>query len=120
MASLPALPTELLDMVVGELEFASDVSSFARSSRRLYHIANPLLYRYYGTRYSHKGLIAAVEKGNLSAVRMLLSVGAQRRHYTPDPVVVNRRTWTPGHSRGVDQGLGYPAENMGQCLDVIS
>ncbi|KAK3991069.1 putative ankyrin repeat protein [Cladorrhinum sp. PSN332] len=44
-ASISALPVELLVLIIDNLEYSIDVSALARTSRRLYDTANPILYK---------------------------------------------------------------------------
>jgi hypothetical protein len=43
--SLPSLPAELLGLVVGNLEYASDVNSLAQTCQSLYAFSNVPLYQ---------------------------------------------------------------------------
>lgn len=49
LVMLLALPSEIILLTVESLANARDVNSLARSSKRLWHLANPLLYALFGS-----------------------------------------------------------------------
>lgn len=75
MANLMSIPTELVALIVDELDYASEVNAVAQTCHRLHDIANVRLYSFYAKRYSPHGLNRIVENGNVDAIEKLLSAG---------------------------------------------
>ncbi|ROV99521.1 hypothetical protein VMCG_06317 [Cytospora schulzeri] len=50
MATMEDLPTELINYVTDHLRHAGDLAAFARTSRRLYNVVDPVLYNFAKTK----------------------------------------------------------------------
>lgn len=75
MASLATIPTEVLWLVLSELDYASEVNAVAQSCRRLHEIANDYLYGHHARTYSPQGLHRVIEDGNVDAINKLFLAG---------------------------------------------
>ncbi|KAL4789043.1 hypothetical protein BDV19DRAFT_39995 [Aspergillus venezuelensis] len=75
-SGLPRLPSELILLVAGSLEYHSEVNSLSRVSRHFYHLLNPVLYQKIansGDRYTltwavRRGVDAAAHKSILAGI----------------------------------------------------
>ena len=77
---LTALPLELLVFVIENLDRVEDLAALARTSRRIYSAANPLLYRRAAQREDARPLAWAASRGLLATLRMALAAGADPNH----------------------------------------
>ncbi|RAL07964.1 uncharacterized protein BO97DRAFT_332512, partial [Aspergillus homomorphus CBS 101889] len=73
--SLVRLPTELMYMIVASLDFQHDINSLARSSRQLYAILNPYLYRRDSTQHESWALLWAAKHGKEATSRKCIEHG---------------------------------------------
>ncbi|CAI7663493.1 unnamed protein product [Penicillium pancosmium] len=79
---LSSLPTELVQLIVERLEYASNVSALARTSRYLSSVAtSPYLYPQYAKLCSPAGLDRLVANGNAEALRRLVAHGIDLKKY---------------------------------------
>ncbi|KAL1836132.1 hypothetical protein VTJ49DRAFT_5543 [Mycothermus thermophilus] len=72
---LHALPTELLLFVINNLTRVQDVASLARTSRRLYSMCNPYLYRRAAETNDARPLAWAANRGLVSTLKLALAAG---------------------------------------------
>ncbi|KAL5340006.1 hypothetical protein BJX70DRAFT_137689 [Aspergillus crustosus] len=76
MPNLTSLPTELLHIILGYFEDASDVNALTQTSRRLSHIAtSPYLYPRLAQACPPEGLNHLIETRNLATFRKMISTG---------------------------------------------
>ncbi|GLI75197.1 hypothetical protein PoHVEF18_003450 [Penicillium ochrochloron] len=73
--SIPSLSAELLGLVVGNLEYASDVNSLAQTCRSLDAFFKVPLYRSFAQKVSPRGLEAIIRQGNTAALLKLMTAG---------------------------------------------
>ncbi|KAL2267888.1 hypothetical protein VTJ83DRAFT_5165 [Remersonia thermophila] len=77
---LHALPTELLLFVINNLTRVQDVASLARTSRRLYGMCNPYLYRRAAETNDARPLAWAANRGLVSTLQLALTAGLDPNH----------------------------------------
>lgn len=75
-APLFSLPNEILLLIVQTLFFPADIDAFARSSRFLYDLINPELYKYSATCFGDSALTFAVQWSRVDTARQALKNGA--------------------------------------------
>ncbi|KAJ5555650.1 ankyrin [Penicillium sp. DV-2018c] len=88
------LPTEILEMITIELEYASEVNSLSQTCRRLYSIADHVLFKYFAKECSPAGFKRIVTNNNEGALRKLIANGANCGGYL--------------HCTGYPRFTGYP------------
>jgi ankyrin repeat protein len=76
MPSINSLPNELLSFVIDNLDSVADVASFARTNRRLYYAANPVLYKTAIARGNIWPLAYGARHGAAGTVRNMIAAGA--------------------------------------------
>lgn len=76
MPSINSLPNELLSFVIDNLDSLGDVASFARSNRRLYYAANPVLYKTAIARGNIWPLAFGARYGVAGTVKHMIAAGA--------------------------------------------
>lgn len=74
-ASINALPVELLVFIIDGLDYSVDVSALARTNRRLYNTANPILYKRAAQRGDSWPLAWAAHTGVVKTVTMAIDAG---------------------------------------------
>ncbi|CAP70092.1 uncharacterized protein PODANS_3_1950 [Podospora anserina S mat+] len=74
-ASLSALPNELLEFIIEDLDRLKDIASLARTDKRLYDAANSYLYRRAAERGDAWPLAWAAQCGMVKTLKMALAVG---------------------------------------------
>ncbi|KAL2120177.1 hypothetical protein VTJ04DRAFT_4203 [Mycothermus thermophilus] len=77
---LHGLPTELLVFVINNLDLVEDVAALARTSRRLYSMANPYLYRRAAETGDARPLAWGAAKGLMSTLKLALAAGIDPNH----------------------------------------
>ncbi|KAJ5542469.1 ankyrin [Penicillium sp. DV-2018c] len=75
------LPTEILEIIAIELEYASEVNSLSQTCHRLHSIANRVLFKYYAKECSPAGFDRIVMNNNVAALCKLLANGADFDEY---------------------------------------
>lgn len=78
---LLCLPTEILEMITIELEYASEVNSFSQTCQLLYSIANHRLFTYFAKECSPRGFDRIVKNNDAGALCKLLVNGASLDQY---------------------------------------
>ncbi|AEO58275.1 hypothetical protein MYCTH_2305506 [Thermothelomyces thermophilus ATCC 42464] len=73
--TLNALPIELLVFVINDLDRVEDIAALALTNRRLYGIANPLLYKRAALCCDGRPVAWAANHGLVSTLRMALAAG---------------------------------------------
>ncbi|KAL2018167.1 hypothetical protein VTK56DRAFT_1192 [Thermocarpiscus australiensis] len=74
--SIAVLPIELLVFVIESLDRVRDIAALARTNRRLYSTANPLLYERAARNQDARPLAWAASRGLVGTLRMVLAAGA--------------------------------------------
>ncbi|KAK1832605.1 putative ankyrin repeat protein [Podospora conica] len=80
MACFAHLPVELLVFVADNIDAVADLASFARTDRKLYDIAIPILYRRAALEPYPKPLIWAAQHGIVSTLQRALAAGIDPNH----------------------------------------
>ncbi|KAK3352851.1 ankyrin repeat-containing domain protein [Lasiosphaeria hispida] len=79
-ASIMSLPAELITFVIDNLDNLRDLSSLARTSRRLYSTANPILYKRAASQEDPLPLAWAAHCGVVGTLRKALAAGIDPNH----------------------------------------
>lgn len=77
MASFTTIPTEIVLIILGELEYASEVSALGQTCRRLHEVTDDYLITHFAPTYSPLGLHRVIEAGNLDAFNKVLLAGVE-------------------------------------------
>ncbi|GLA28587.1 hypothetical protein CBS147346_10720 [Aspergillus niger] len=78
------LPVELIEQIVGHLEYASDINALARTHGTFYRVVNPMLYRYNVQHNNGSALSWGIEHRCLATVQKTLKAGASVNECDPD------------------------------------
>lgn len=75
------LPNELLLLVTSYFNYERDINSLARTTRQLYHLLNPYLYRHNARYGSGLALKWALQYSHVTVAREMLKEGALLSEY---------------------------------------
>lgn len=74
--NLLCFPTEILELITEQLEYAYEINSLSQTCQRLYNIANVFLFRHYARECSPLGLERIVMNDNTGALSSSWSMGS--------------------------------------------
>lgn len=119
------LPNELLLHVTSYFSYESDINSLARSTRRLYHLLNPYLYRHNVRQGKSSALKWALQYSHVTVARKMLKEGALLSEYLHEDWEPLAVAWIYGPDTAVKilQEEGHkevPVREGGHQIDRLS
>lgn len=77
------LPIELIEQIVGHLEYASDINALAQTDGTFYRVVNPMLYRHNVYHDNSTALSWGIKHGSFATVQRSLEAGASANECDP-------------------------------------